>query len=416
MPHRPAVAVVIAALALAACSGDDEPNETSPPAPLSSVSTTTAPRAGTSGNVTTTTRAPRSPSAADLAAVRVALQPVASGLDGPVDIAFRPTGAGRPGTMYVVEQSGALRIVREGRVAGTALDLSANLSGGNEQGFLGATFSPDGRRLYVDYTDANGDSNIDEYRMQGDDADPSTRRRVMFVEQPYSNHNGGGVVIGPDGMLYVGLGDGGSAGDPQGNGQDLSALLGKILRIDPEPAGGAPYTVPKDNPFVGRPGAAREVWMWGLRNPWRFSFDRATHDVWIGDVGQNAYEEIDFARAGEQGINWGWNPREGAHEFAGPAPPGARDPIVETGRDNGECAVVGGYVYRGRAIPALDGVYLFGDNCRPTVFGVVQRGGRALAQRDLGITVDALTSFGEDRTGELYAAARDGTIYRIVGG
>jgi glucose/arabinose dehydrogenase len=377
------------------------------------VSTTSAPPATTRGGVTTTTRG--APTAADLAAVRVALQPVVRGLDSPVDLAFRPDGAG-PGTMYVVEQSGALRIVRDGRVVGTALDLSNNLTHGNEQGFLGATFSPDGGRLYVDYTDANGDTNVDEYEMRGDDADPATRRRVLFLEQPFPNHNGGEVTFGPDGMLYIGLGDGGGAGDTQGSGQNLSVLLGKILRINPAPVAGATYTVPKNNPFVGRPGAAREVWMWGLRNPWRFSFDRATSDVWIGDVGQNAYEEIDFARAGEQGVNWGWNPREGFHAYAGSRPAGARDPIVETSHDDGNCAIVGGYVYRGRAIPALDGVYVFSDNCRPNIDAVVQRGGRAIAQRDLGVSVDALTTFGEDRTGELYAAARDGTIYRFVAG
>jgi glucose/arabinose dehydrogenase len=408
--RRPAVAILIAALALAACSSDDEPRDSSPTAPLSSVSTTTKPHTGTSA------RAPRRPSTADLAAVRVALRPVVSGLDSPVDIAFRPAGTGTPGTMYVVEQSGALRIVRDGRVVGTALDLSSNLSRGNEQGFLGATFSPDGDRLFVDYTDANGDSNIDVYRMRGDTAAPGTRRRVMFVDQPYPNHNGGEVIFGPDGMLYVGFGDGGSAGDPQGNGQNLSALLGKILRINPTPVGGAPYSVPKNNPFVRRAGAAREVWMWGLRNPWRFTFDRATDDAWIGDVGQNAYEEIDFAEAGEQGVNWGWNPREGFHEFAGPPPAGARDPIVETSHDDGNCAIVGGYVYRGRAIPALDGVYVFGDNCVPTVVGVVQRGGRAIGRRDLGVEVPAITSFGEDRTGEVYAAARSGTIFKFVPG
>src|SRR5262245_41538400 len=185
--RRAVVAILIAALTFAACSSDDGSNGSSPTAPLSSVSTT-APRSGATGNVTTTTRAPRTPSAADLAAVRVALQPVVSGLNSPVDIAFRPARAGKPGTMYVVEQSGALRVVRDGRVAGTALDLSGNLSSGNEQGFLGATFSPDGKRLYVDYTDANGDSNVDEYRMRGDIPDPGTRRRVLFVDQPYPNH------------------------------------------------------------------------------------------------------------------------------------------------------------------------------------------------------------------------------------
>ncbi len=415
MRRSPAVAIVIAVVTLAACSSGTS-SESPSTAPLSSVSTTTASRSSTSGRVTPTTRTPRAPTAADLAAVHVALRPVVSGLDSPVDIAFRPDGADRPGTMYVVQQSGRLQIVRNGRVVGNALDLSGNLTHGNEQGFLGATFSPDGTRLYVDYTDAGGNTNVDAYRMRGDNADPATRRRVFFTQQPYPNHNGGEVLTGPDGMLYIGLGDGGSEGDPQNNGQNLATPLSKILRINPTPVAGAAYTVPKNNPFVSRPGAVRETWMWGLRNPWRFTFDRATGDVWIGDVGQNAYEEIDYAKAGESGINWGWSAREGFHAYKGARPPGARDPIVETSHSDGNCAIVGGYVYRGRDIPALDGVYVFGDDCRPNIDAVVQRGGRAIAQRDLGIAVDQLTSFGEDGTGELYAAARGGTIYRFVQG
>lgn len=318
--------------------------------------------------------------------------------------------------MYVAEQGGLLRRIVAGQPSATpALDLRASLSLGNEQGFLGAAFSPDGQRLYVDYTDADGDTNVDEYTMRGPNADAGTRRRVLFVEQPYSNHNGGEVIFGPDGELYIGLGDGGAAGDPHDHGQDLATPLAKILRIDPEPSGNAPYSVPADNPFVGRAGAFAETWMYGLRNPWRFSFDRKTGDVWIGDVGQNVYEEIDYAPRGEDGINWGWSPREGLHEFNGAQPSGARDPIVETSHDDGWCAIVGGYVYRGRAIPALNGVYLYGDNCRPGIEGLVQRGGRAIAQRDVGLTVPALTTFGEDGTGELYVAARDGTISRITG-
>src|SRR5690348_4715889 len=282
MRRTSGVAIAIAVVTLAACSSGSASKSAST-APLSSVSTTTASRSSTSGRVAPTTQPPRTPTAADLAAVRVALRPIVAGLDSPVDIAFRPDGAGRPGTMFVVQQSGRLQIVRNGRVTGTALDLGGNLSHGNEQGFLGATFSPDGSHLYVDYTDANGNTNVDEYRMQGDNADPATRRRVFFTQQPYPNHNGGEVIFGPDGMLYIGLGDGGSEGDPQNNGQNLATPLSKILRINPKPVAGAAYTVPKNNPFVSRAGAVRETWMWGLRNPWRFSFDRATGDVWIGD-------------------------------------------------------------------------------------------------------------------------------------
>ena len=403
--RRTAPFALLALLVFAACSSGSSSPKTSSTAPLSSASTTTAPPA---------TSAPRTPTAAELDAVDIALQPVVNGLDSPVDIAFRPGAPGTPGTMYVVEQSGRLRIVRDGHVAGTALDISDNLSHGNEQGFLGATFSPDGSHLYVHYDDAKGNTNVDEYRMQGDAADTSTRRRVFFTRQPYSNHNGGEVTFGPDRMLYIGLGDGGSEGDPQDYGQDLATPLSKILRVNPTPVGDAAYSVPKNNPFVSRAGAVRETWMWGLRNPWRFTFDRATGDVWIGDVGQNAYEEIDYAPAGESGINWGWSAREGFHAYKGARPPGARDPIAEGTHRDGWCAIVGGYVYRGRAIPALDGVYLYGDDCRPNIEGLVQRDGHAIAHRDMGVQVDALTSFGEDGTGELYAAARGGTIYRIV--
>ena len=316
--------------------------------------------------------------------------------------------------MYVAEQGGTLRRIVNGRVAQIALDLRANLSHGNEQGFLGAAFSPDGTHLYVDYTDANGDTNVDEYAMKGASADASTRRRVLFVDQPYANHNGGEVVFGPDGELYIGLGDGGSAGDPQNHGQDLGTPLGKILRIDPKRAGNAAYSVPADNPFVGRAGAFPENWMYGLRNPWRFSFDRANSDLWIGDVGQGDYEEVDYTPSGQAGINWGWSQREGDHEFKGARPAGARDPIVETTHADGWCAIVGGYVYRGLAIPRLAGTYLYGDNCRSNVEGVRQRDGHVTAQRDLGITVDGLTTFGEDGTGEIYLAARGGTIYRLA--
>jgi glucose/arabinose dehydrogenase len=292
--------------------------------------------------------------------------------------------------------------------------LSVAVSHGNEQGLLGLVFSLDGSHLYIDYTDPSGDTHVDEYAMRGDVADSSSRRQVLFQRQPFSKHNGGEVTFGPDGMLYIGLGDGGSEGDPQGNGQNLRTWLGKILRINPTPSAGRSYTVPPDNPLVGRAGARPEIWMYGLRNPWRFSFDRATHDVWIGDVGQNKYEEVDFAPAGEAGINWGWNLREGFHAFAGARPPGARDPILETTHAAGNCAITGGYMYRGHAIPALVGAYVFGDFCLGELFGATERGGRLAMQRDLGLNVPTLTTFGEDQNGELYAVSRDGRVYQLT--
>ena len=403
-------AVAAAALALGACSSSNPPRSSPSTAPISPVSTTTAaPVASSTSAANTTTATP------NLARVHLALQTVVSGLSSPVVIAFRPGAKGTPGTMYVGEQTGTLRRVVNGVASATpALDLRGNLSHGNEQGLLGAVFSGDGRHLYVSYTDAHGNTNVDEYAMRGDDAVPGSRRRVFFTTQPYANHNGGEVTIGPDGMLYIGLGDGGSEDDPHDYGQDLATPLSKILRIDPNPLGHASYSVPSDNPFVGHKGVAPETWMWGLRNPWRFSFDRATGDLWIGDVGQDKYEEIDYAPHGESGINWGWSAREGFHEFKGPEPAGARDPIVEAPHSDGYCAIVGGYVYRGTKFPSLDGVYLYGDDCRPDIEGLVQRGGRAVQERDMGIRVAQLTTFGEDGTGELYAAARGGTIYRIV--
>jgi glucose/arabinose dehydrogenase len=345
--------------------------------------------------------------------VRIELTSFADGFESPVAVAWRPHDS----HMFVAEQPGRVRIVdAAGHVSPTPVLTVGPLSFGNEEGLLGITFSPDGSKLYVDYTDPSNNTHIDEYTMRGDTALASTRRQLLVVQQPFDNHKGGEVLTGPDGMLYIGLGDGGSEGDPNHVGQSLGSLLSKILRIDPAASGTAPYSVPSDNPFVSQTNAAPETWMWGLRNPWRFSFDRTTGDLWIGDVGQNAYEEIDFAPAGQKGINWGWSAREGFHAYRGSAPAGARDPLLETPHTDGNCAIVGGYVYRGRAIPALDGVYLFGDDCRPNLVGVVESGGRVIAQRDLGPTVSELTSFGEDDNGELYALARGGTIYRITRG
>jgi len=345
--------------------------------------------------------------------VRVSLTPVVSGLDSPVAVAWRP----HDDHMFVAEQPGRVRVVdASGHLSPDPVLTVGPLSRGNEEGLLGITFSPDGSKLYVDYTDPSNNTHVDEYTMRGDAVLASTRRQILVVQQPFSNHKGGEVLTGPDGMLYIGLGDGGSEGDPEHNGQNLDTLLSKILRINPAATATSPYSVPADNPFVGQTGARPETWMWGLRNPWRFSFDRNTGALWIGDVGQDRYEEIDYARAGEKGINWGWSAREGFHEFRGATPPGARDPVVELPHSDGWCAVVGGYVYRGHAIAGLDGAYVFGDDCRPQIVAITATGGHLLGQRDLGPTVDTLTSFGQDNAGELYAVARGGTIYRLTPG
>ncbi len=362
--------------------------------------TTTAAGSGTTANAT-------SP---DLAAVRLKLTAVARNLNRPVALAVR----NGDGALYIAEQTGRIVTVSSGTTGPVpVLDIHDEVSDGNEQGLLGITFSPDGSVCYIDFTDTKGNTHVQALPMRGRVAQKAQRRELLEVNQPYSNHNGGELTIGPDGMLYIGLGDGGSAGDPHGNGQNLGTLLAKILRINPAASGSAAYSVPSDNPYVDDRDARPETWMWGLRNPWRFSFDRSTGDVWIGDVGQNAFEEIDEAPAGASGINWGWSQREGDHDYKGAEPPGARDPIIERSHQEGFCAIVGGYVYRGRAIPELDGAYLYSDNCLGKVFGAVQRNGSIVETRDLGIKANGVTSFGEDANGELYVLDLGGTVSRI---
>jgi glucose/arabinose dehydrogenase len=321
-------------------------------------------------------------------------------------------------SLYVAEKTGRVVAIR-GRGAGTdvVLDLRDEVSQGAEQGLLGLAFSPDGRFLYVNYTDTAGHTHVTEFRFDDDGAVLASRRDVLFVEQPFSNHNGGNLVFGPDGYLYIGLGDGGSGGDPLGNGQSLSTLLGKMLRISPRPSRGRPYTVPPDNPFVGRDGVRPEIWSFGLRNPWRYSFDRETGDLWIGDVGQSAREEIDVEPAGSLGgLNFGWDRLEGTLSFEGAEPPDAVPPVFEYPTGNGTCAVTGGYVYRGTEIPDLVGAYVFGDFCRGRLEAFVLRDGHAAGHRELGPVVSNLASFGEDAAGELYVLTLAGPVFRIVAG
>lgn len=399
---------LLVALVASACS-DDEPE------PSTSVGSTTV-AASTSLAPTTTAAAPTTTTiAADPAAARVALADFVSGLDSPVDMVVRPG----TGIFYVAEQYTGVRAVGAGGTVGElVLDMHGAVSEGNEQGVLGLAFAPDGERLYVDFTDPSGDTHVVEYAMAGDDVDDGSAREILSVEQPFPNHNGGGLQFGLDGMLYIALGDGGAAGDPLDSGQDRSSLLAKILRIDPTPDGDAAYAIPDDNPFVGSAGAP-EVWAWGLRNPWRFSFDRQTGELWIGDVGQNLYEEIDVTDAGEGGVNFGWRVREGLHAYTDdPTPPDARDPVFELGHDDGNCSVTGGFVYRGRAIPLLVGSYVFADFCKGDLLALDTRAdppnSGQLVAIDLGIDVTQVSSFGQDTDGELYVVERGGTIRKLV--
>ncbi|HEX2069528.1 MAG TPA: PQQ-dependent sugar dehydrogenase, partial [Actinomycetota bacterium] len=334
-------------------------------------------------------------------------------LNAPLAMAVRKGDS----TLYVAEQLGRVMAISGGKVLSRpVLNVSERITAGGEQGLLGIAFSPDGERVYVNYTDLDGHTRVVEYTMRGRRADPSTQRQLLFVEQPFSNHNGGQLAFGPDGYLYIGLGDGGAGGDPFGNGQSLETLLGKVLRIDPRPGGGKPYRIPPDNPFVGRENARPEIWAYGLRNPWRFSFDRETGDLWIGDVGQNEREEIDFQPAGSDGgENYGWNLMEASLPFASEErAKGTVLPIHEYSLAGGACSVIGGFVYRGTRIPDLSGAYLFGDFCDGRLMALRQRGGKVRERGGLGPAVDQLSSFGQDGNGELYVLSLAGPVYQIV--
>jgi glucose/arabinose dehydrogenase len=337
----------------------------------------------------------------------VRLERVAT-LDQPIALASRPGDD----ALYVAEKGGRVVAIRAGRVAAKpVLDISGDVSQGGEQGLLGMAFSPDGAHLYTNHTDPSGDTQITEWAFDGGRIDPGSRRAVLSVDQPFSNHNGGNLAFGPDGFLYIGLGDGGSGGDPMGNAQSLDTLLGKMLRIDPRASHLNSYTVPEDNPFVGSADARPEIWSYGLRNPWRYSFDRTTGDLWIGDVGQSTREEIDRQPAGTGGQNYGWDRLEGTEPFEGEAPADATPPLYDYGRDRGG-TVIGGYVYRGRAIPSLAGAYVFGDLYNADLQVLRLEGGEPDV-RDLGVAVENVVSFGEDSAGELYVLSLSGPIYRL---
>lgn len=299
------------------------------------------------------------------------------------------------------------------------LDISGDVRDEGERGLLGMAFSPDGRQLFLHYSDNEGDTVVASWLMTASSVDTSSRRTIFTTPQPFANHNGGQLAFGPDGYLYLGLGDGGGSGDPEGNGQNPDTPLGKVLRIDPDGAADDDgYAIPADNPFASG-GGAPETWVWGLRNPWRFSFDRETGDLWLPDVGEKAREEITLLSRADglgRGANLGWPLYEGTEAFDTDAEPkdGLVAPLYEYDHDDGSCAVVGGFVYRGSAIEGLVGTYLFGDWCTPEIQGLRVTDGAVSAVGGLGIDVKSLSSFGEDDSGELWVLSQEGGVYRIL--
>lgn len=368
-----------------------------------------------------------SPAAPTSATVKATV--VTSAVNQPVLATSPRDGTSR---LFIVEKTGKVRIVKGGSLLATPfLDLSGSVSKGGEQGLLGLAFHPGyrtNRKLYVSYTDRNGDTVVREYRAGATNANRvvmSTGRTIIKIAQPYANHNGGMIAFGRDGYLYIGMGDGGSGGDPGNRAQNLNSLLGKMLRLNVNGSTSARnYTIPSSNPYVGRAGRD-EIWQRGLRNPWRFSFDRSNGNLWIGDVGQNRYEEVDRAvrtsTGPGKGRNWGWRVMEGFHCYrpaSGCSTTGKTRPLLEYSHASGRCSVTGGYVYRGKAIPALAGWYVYGDYCSGEVWAVSGTApSKPTPVRLLGAGSGRLVAgFGEDDAGELYLCDLNGTVYRIDAG
>ncbi|MGW8455620.1 PQQ-dependent sugar dehydrogenase [Streptomyces niveus] len=321
--------------------------------------------------------------------------------------------AGPDDTVWIAERAGTVRVLTGQGLGQPVLDISSETTTDGERGLLGVAFDNDFTHFYISYTNLEGTSTIDEFAVQDGALQPDTRRTVLTQTQPYENHNGGDIKFGPDGYLYIALGDGGAGGDPHGNGQKLDTLLGKILRIDP--AGAEPYAIPSDNPFVGDPNAKDEIWSYGLRNPWRFSFDSGTGDLLIGDVGQSDWEEIDWSPASsEGGENYGWASMEGTHPFRGGTEPANHvPPVFEYDRNGLGCSVTGGYVYRGDAIPDLQGQYVYSDYCDGTLRTLKIENGTVTGQGDLAVNGGEVISFVQGGDGELYVLGLGGSISRI---
>jgi glucose/arabinose dehydrogenase len=360
--------------------------------------------------------------ATDLQVIQIDLRPVAEELDQPVGLTHAGDGSGR---LFVIEKVGKIRTLH-GETLSEApfLDITGRVSSQNsERGLLGLAFHPnyaDNGLFFVNYTDRQGDTVVARFAVTDDpdQADPDSEAIVLTVTQPAPNHNGGNIVFGPDGYLYIGLGDGGDAGDAFGNGQNGQTPLGAMLRIDVNADDGAPYRVPPDNPFTGDPRVLDEIWAIGLRNPWRYSFDRLTGDLYIADVGQNVYEEVNIQPAASPGgENYGWPIMEGQHCYPESASCGADGlalPVIEYDHTQG-CSVTGGYVYRGKAFPALEGVYLFGDYCSGRIWGLAPGGDGTWQVAELIQSGVQISSFGEDEAGEIYVLdMREGALYQIA--
>jgi len=405
--------ILLLMLSLAACSGLN-PTRPSTPQPLDQTQDMPASTSQTSATLTapqsTSITISTAPSPSNATALPDAnsytWQVIASDLKRPVDL--QPDGSGR---LFIVENPGRIRIYANGQVLTEPfLNIEDRVDdSGNEMGLLGLAVHPNFSQngfIYVNYTGKNGDTFISRFHASGDTADPNSELILLKVKQPFPNHNGGALAFGPDGYLYIALGDGGAAGDPFGNAQSVDTLLGKILRIDVDSV--EPYAIPADNPF------GNEIYYYGLRNPWRISFDQPTGDLYIGDVGQGEWEEIDYVATGSRGgLNFGWNFYEGAHDYD---PPGYAGefvfPILEYSHAEGGCSIIGGYVYRG-GLTEWNGVYLYGDYCTGKVWGAINVNGQWQAQVlfEAGVLI---TSFGQDESGEVYLLSDQGNIYKLV--
>lgn len=353
--------------------------------------------------------------------VALTLEEVARGLEDPLYLTSPP---GDP-RLFIVEQPGRIRIIEKGKLLPTPfIDITDRVRNGGERGLLSVAFHPaykSNRFFYINYTDRNGDTHIERYSVSSNPnvADTKSAKLILFVKQPYPNHNGGHIQFGPDGMLYIAMGDGGSGGDPHGNGQNLKTLLGKLLRIDVDH--GDPYSAPADNPFVKQRDARGEIWAYGLRNPWRFAFDPGSKLLYIADVGQDRLEEIDVTVFAQKGLNYGWNTMEGSSCFSSSFftkscnRNGLVLPALEYDHSQG-CTVIGGYVYRGRAIPEIVGQYFYSDYCSGFLRSFKSTQGTVSERHtwDVG-ELGSVLSFGEDAAGELYVLSESG-VYRILKG
>jgi glucose/arabinose dehydrogenase len=394
-------------------------------APVAGARSAATPMAGVSGGAIALpprTNVAAAPAAFNPNGVAISLRPVVGTFDHPVLVTSPRDGSRR---LFVVEQTGRVKIIHRGSVLATPfINLSTIISNGGERGLLGLAFHPSfktNHKVYVNYTNRSGNTVIAEYRTttNANRVTTSTARTILTITQPYPNHNGGGIAFGPDGYLYIGMGDGGSGGDPENRAQNLNSLLGKMLRIDVNRRTATrPYGIPASNPYVGRTGLD-QIWSRGLRNPWRWSFDRRTGDLWIGDVGQDMWEEIDRSTAAlgrGRALNYGWRVMEGRHcRIAGCVRIGTM-PIVEYDHSVGRCSVTGGYVYRGVAFPMLTGGYFFGDYCSGTIWAISSTAPSPTARVVMLETSFLISSFGQDDAGELYVVDHSGGhIYRIIG-